>query len=75
MSVFSFRALFPYVLHPGKAISLTASIYMVVAIACDRFQAICNPSLYRVSLSFQIQDTDRKKHYKGLNFQLFIAEC
>ena len=43
------RRLFPYFLHPGKAMSLTASIYMVVAIACDRFQAICNPAFYRVS--------------------------
>ncbi len=41
-------SLYPYLLHPGKAISLSATVYMVVAVAADRQRAICHPMLYRV---------------------------
>ena len=45
-----YKILYPYVLHPGKAISLSASVFMVVLVAADRQRAICHPMLYRVSL-------------------------
>ena len=44
-----YKVLYPYVLHPGKAISLSSSIFMVVVVAADRQRAICHPMLYRVS--------------------------
>ena len=45
-----YKILYPYVLHPGKAISLSSSIFMVVVVAADRQRAICHPMLYRVSI-------------------------
>ncbi len=39
--------IFPLFLHPVKAMSMTACVYMVVAIAANRYSAICSPMLYR----------------------------
>ncbi len=38
---------FPWFLHPVKAMTMTACVYMVVAIAANRHHAICTPMLYR----------------------------
>eukprot|EP00094_Tigriopus_californicus_P010956 TCALIF_10570-PA protein Name:"Similar to FR FMRFamide receptor (Drosophila melanogaster)" AED:0.25 eAED:0.23 QI:0/0.5/0/0.6/1/1/5/0/605 len=40
-------SLFPKFLHPVKHIAMSACIYMILAIAFNRYQAICNPMLYR----------------------------
>ena len=44
-----YKILYPYVIHPGKAISMSATVLMVVAVSADRQRAICHPMLYRVS--------------------------
>ena len=44
-----YKLLYPYVIHPGKAISMSATVFMVVAVSADRQRAICHPMLYRVS--------------------------
>ena len=49
-----YKILYPYVLHPGKAISLSSSIFMVVVVAADRQRAICHPMLYRVSIFWSL---------------------
>ena len=41
--------LYPYVIHPGKAIFVSATVFMVVAVSADRQRAICHSMLYRVS--------------------------
>ena len=46
-----YKILYPYVIHPGKAISMSATVLMVVAVSADRQRAICHPMLYRVSFS------------------------
>jgi hypothetical protein len=46
--------IYPYVLHPGKAISLSSTVFMVVAVAADRQRAICHPMLYRVRIQLQV---------------------
>ena len=40
--------LYPYVIHPGKAIFVSATVFMVVAVSADRQRAICHSMLYRV---------------------------
>lgn len=44
-----YKILYPYVIHPGKAISMSATVLMVVAVSADRQRAICHSMLYRVS--------------------------
>eukprot|EP00095_Tigriopus_kingsejongensis_P012357 maker-scaffold198_size266703-snap-gene-1.29 protein:Tk12357 transcript:maker-scaffold198_size266703-snap-gene-1.29-mRNA-1 annotation:"hypothetical protein BRAFLDRAFT_82878" len=38
---------FPKILHPLKHVAMSVCIYMILAIAFNRYQAICNPMLYR----------------------------
>ena len=38
--------LFPWLLYPGQAIMMTASIVMTVAIADDRYKAVHQPTSY-----------------------------
>ena len=40
------RSLFPYVIHPIKGMVQTSAIYMVVAVAAERYKAICHPLRY-----------------------------
>ena len=47
-----YKILYPYLLHPGKAISLSSTVFMVVVVAADRQRAICHPMLYRVRSYF-----------------------
>ena len=44
-----YKVLYPFVIHPGKTISMSATVFMVVAVSADRQRAICHPMLYRVS--------------------------
>ncbi len=43
-----YKVIYPYVIHPGKAISMSATVLMVVAVSAERQRAICHPMLYRV---------------------------
>ena len=43
-----YKVLYPFVIHPGKTISMSATVFMVVAVSADRQRAICHPMLYRV---------------------------
>ena len=43
-----YKILYPYVIHPGKAIFVSATVFMVVAVSADRQRAICHSMLYRV---------------------------
>ena len=38
-----YKSSFPYFWHPFKGIIRTVTIYMMVAISCDRFRAVCCP--------------------------------
>ena len=43
---------YPYVWHPIKGISLSATIFMVVAVSAERFRAVCHPfSRHHVSIN------------------------
>ena len=42
-----YKTLFPLLLHPAKSILMSVCVYMIVAIAANRFQAICYPMKYR----------------------------
>lgn len=42
-----YKALFPLLLHPLKAMLMSMCIYMIVAIAANRFRAICYPMMYK----------------------------
>ena len=44
---------FPYIIYPMTNIVLTASIFIVVAIAYERYVAVCNPYDYRATVSTQ----------------------
>ena len=45
---------YPYVWHPIKGISLSATIFMVVAVSAERFRAVCHPfSRHHVSINNQ----------------------
>ncbi|XP_059082069.1 uncharacterized protein LOC131879707 [Tigriopus californicus] len=41
--------LFPYLIHPLKSMTGTACVYMVVAVAAERYHAICHPLKYKPS--------------------------
>eukprot|EP00093_Oithona_nana_P012280 12280.XXX_442860_446791_1 [CDS] Oithona nana genome sequencing. len=43
------KQLFPYVFHPLKAVTFSASIFMVVAVSAERYKAICYPLRHRPS--------------------------
>ena len=44
---------YPYVWHPIKGISLSATIFMVVAVSAERFRAVCHPfSRHHVSINY-----------------------
>ena len=49
-----YRLLYPYFIHPGKAIFVSATVFMVVAVSADRQRAICHSMLYRVSFTVLI---------------------
>ena len=49
-----YKMMYPYVIHPGKAISMSATVFMVVAVSADRQRAICHPMLYRVRPRFSM---------------------
>ena len=34
---------YPHIWHPLKGISLSATIFMVVAVSAERFRAVCHP--------------------------------
>ena len=34
---------YPYIWHPLKGISLSATIFMVVSVSAERFRAVCHP--------------------------------
>ena len=34
---------FPYIWHPLKGMSLSATIFMVIAVSAERFRAVCYP--------------------------------
>ena len=34
---------FPYIWHPLKGMSLSATIFMVIAVSAERFRAVCHP--------------------------------
>ena len=38
-----YKLLYPKVIHPLKGVVRSASIYMVVAVAAERFKAVCYP--------------------------------
>ena len=42
--------MYPYFLYPMQAISLTSSIFMTVAIAFERYNAIRKPFFHRYSI-------------------------
>lgn len=42
-----YKALFPYFWHPFKNVATTCCAYMVVAIAAERYHAICRPLKYK----------------------------
>jgi hypothetical protein len=44
---------FPYGIYPTTNMVLTASIFIVVAIAYERYVAVCNPYDYRATVSTQ----------------------
>ena len=44
---------FPYFIYPMTNIVLTISIFIVVAIAYERYVAVCNPYDYRATVSTQ----------------------
>ena len=45
--------MYPYLLYPMQAISLTSSIFMTVAIAFERYNAIRKPFFHRYSISIE----------------------
>ena len=48
---------YPYVWHPIKGISLSATIFMVVAVSAERFRAVCHPfSRHHVRINYQLLD-------------------
>ncbi len=42
-----YKRLFPHFFHPLKHMAMTTCVYMVVAVAANRFYAICKPMAYR----------------------------
>ena len=59
-----YKILYPYLIHPGIKISLSATVLMVVAVSADRQRAICHPMLYRVG--FFLKFFDRELQLKVL---------
>ena len=57
---------YPYVWHPIKGISLSATIFMVVAVSAERFRAVCHPfSRHHVSINYQSLDLFPKNFTLG----------
>ena len=48
--------LYPYLLYPLQAISLSASIFMTVAIALERYIAISQPFNHRYVMIYMVLD-------------------
>ncbi|TRY76504.1 hypothetical protein TCAL_15980 [Tigriopus californicus] len=46
---FWYRLLYPYFIHPIRNMTLSGSIFMVVAISAERYKAICQTFAYRPS--------------------------
>ena len=60
---------YPYVWHPIKGISLSATIFMVVAVSAERFRAVCHPfSRHHVSINYQLLDLFPKNLHKNKNY-------
>ena len=62
--------LFPYIIHPLKPVSLTASIFMTIGIAYERFVAIRSPIIHRQSME---SSRFRRKHL--LKYILSVTIC
>ncbi len=43
---------FPQLLHPLREISITGTIFMIVAISTERYRAICHPMSQRHKVQF-----------------------
>ena len=54
-----YKFLYPYFIHPGKAIFVSATVFMVVAVSADRQRAICHSMLYRVSSTFVLSSCEK----------------
>ena len=44
---------FPHLIYPTTNMALTASIFLVVVIAYERYVAVCNPYDYRATVNTQ----------------------
>ncbi len=42
-----FRVLYPHLLHPLRGFVQTSAIYLVIAVAVERYQAVCHPLAHR----------------------------
>ncbi len=49
-----YRLSFPHLWHPAKNVVSTACVYMVVAVAAERYHAICHPLKYKPSPAFYL---------------------
>lgn len=43
--------LFPYLLYPGQNLAMTGAIFMIVAIAFERYVAVHNPLDYKQAMN------------------------
>ena len=51
MDISWYNKTYPYIWHPIKGMTLSATIFMVVAVSAERFRAVCYP-LSRHHVSF-----------------------
>ena len=47
---------YPYIWHPLKGISLSATIFIVVAVSAERFRAVCQPMSRKHVSTFYLID-------------------